>query len=118
MSIAHLGLGVFVFGVTIVSSFGIETDRGFSLGDQINVAGYEYKLNSIESVKGPNYEAIEADISVFDGSELISHLRPQKRTYLVQKSPMTEAAILAKWNKDLFVALGDSLGNDSWSIRN
>ena len=117
MSIAHLGLGVFVFGVTIVSSFGVETDRGFSLGDQISVAGYEYKLNSIENVKGPNYEAIEADISVFDGSELISHLRPQKRTYLVQKSPMTEAAILAKWNKDLFVALGDSLGNDSWSIR-
>ena len=117
MSIAHLGLGVFVFGVTIVSSFGVETDRGFSLGDQISVAGYEYKLNSINSVKGPNYEAIEADISVLNGDDLISHLKPQKRTYLVQKSPMTEAAILAKWNKDLFVALGDSLGNDSWSIR-
>ena len=30
---------------------------------------------------------------------------------------MTEAGILALWNRDLFVALGDQLGNDTWSVR-
>ena len=30
---------------------------------------------------------------------------------------MTEAGILANWNRDLFVALGDQLGNDVWSVR-
>jgi cytochrome c-type biogenesis protein CcmF len=44
-------------------------------------------------------------------------LRPQKRTYLVQQNPMTEAGIDTGWNRDLFVALGDPLGNDAWSVR-
>jgi cytochrome c-type biogenesis protein CcmF len=30
---------------------------------------------------------------------------------------MTEAGIDAGWNRDLFVALGDPLGNDAWSVR-
>ena len=47
MSLAHFGLGVFVFGVTIVSAFNIEADRSISVGDSISVAGYEYKLNAI-----------------------------------------------------------------------
>ena len=117
MSLAHFGLGVFVFGVTIVSAFNIEADRSISVGDYISVAGYEYKLNAINEVDGPNYRAIEAEIDVYQNNEFLAQLKPQKRTYIVQQSPMTEAAILAKWNKDLFIALGDSLGNGAWSIR-
>jgi cytochrome c-type biogenesis protein CcmF len=30
---------------------------------------------------------------------------------------MTEAGIDAGWSRDLFVALGDPLGNDAWSVR-
>ncbi|MEC7860302.1 MAG: heme lyase CcmF/NrfE family subunit [Pseudomonadota bacterium] len=117
MSLAHFGLGVFVFGVTIVSAFNIEADRSISVGDSISVAGYEYKLNAINVVDGPNYRAIEAEIDVYQNNEFLAQLKPQKRTYIIQQSPMTEAAILAKWNKDLFIALGDSLGNGAWSIR-
>ena len=117
MSLAHFGLGVFVFGVTIVSAFNIEADRSISVGDSISVAGYEYKLNAINEVDGPNYRAIEAEIDVYQNNEFLAQLNPQKRTYIIQQSPMTEAAILAKWNKDLFIALGDSLGNGAWSIR-
>ena len=117
MAIAHLGLGLFVLGVTFVSSFGIETDRSFSIGDTLSVAGYDYRLNSIKNAPGPNYQAIEAEIDVYKDNLLYTKLYPQKRTYLVQKSPMTEAAIMASWNKDLFIALGDSLGNGKWSVR-
>jgi cytochrome c-type biogenesis protein CcmF len=117
MAIAHLGLGLFVLGVTFVSSFGIETDRSFSVGDTLSVAGYDYRLKSIKNAPGPNYQAIEAEIDVYKDNLLYTKLYPQKRTYIVQKSPMTEAAIMASWNKDLFIALGDSLGGDKWSVR-
>ena len=30
---------------------------------------------------------------------------------------MTEAGIEVNWNRDLFVALGDQLGNNAWSVR-
>ena len=117
MATAHLGLGFFVLGVTFVSSFGIETDRSFSVGDTLSVAGYDYRLKSIKNAPGPNYQAIEAEIDVYKDNSLYTKLYPQKRTYIVQKSPMTEASIKASWNKDLFIALGDSLGNDKWSVR-
>ena len=68
-------------------------------------------------MKGPNFSAIEAEVEIRKNGEYVATVRPQKRQYLVQQSWMTEAGIYATWNKDLFVALGDQLGNDVWSVR-
>jgi cytochrome c-type biogenesis protein CcmF len=117
MSIAHFGVGIFVLGVSIVSSFSVEADRGLRPGEQVNVAGYDFTLRSLQDVQGPNFRALEGEVEVRRNGEFVSELRPQKRTYLVQQSPMTEAGIDAGWNRDLFVALGDPLGADAWSVR-
>ena len=117
MSIAHFGVGVFVMGVTIVSAFNVEADRSLIVGDKIAVAGYEIELRGLQNVQGPNYRAVEGEVDVRKDGEFVTQLRPQKRTYLVQQSPMTEAGIDAGWNRDLFVALGDPLGNNAWSVR-
>ena len=117
MSIAHLGVGVFTLGVTMVSAFNVETDRALSPGGTIEVAGFEFEMRELRNVKGPNYSAIEASIDIRKDGEFIGNLHPQKRQYLVQQNWMTEAGIFATWNKDLFVALGDQLGNDTWSVR-
>jgi cytochrome c-type biogenesis protein CcmF len=117
MSIAHFGVGIFVLGVAIVSAFSVEADRSLVAGDRVSVAGYEFELRSLQNVQGPNYRAIEGEVDIRKNGEFVSQLRPQKRTYLVQQSPMTEAGIDAGWNRDLFVALGDPLGNNAWSVR-
>jgi cytochrome c-type biogenesis protein CcmF len=117
MSIAHFGVGMFVLGVSVVSSFSIEADRSLRPGEQVNVAGYDFTLRSLQNVQGPNFQALEGEIEVRRNGEFVAELRPQKRTYLVQQSPMTEAGIDAGWNRDLFVALGDPLGADAWSVR-
>jgi cytochrome c-type biogenesis protein CcmF len=117
MSIAHFGVGMFVLGVTVVSAFSVEADRSLRAGDQVSVAGYDFELRSLRNVQGPNYQAIEGEIDVRRNGEFVTQLRPQKRTYLVQQSPMTEAGIDAGWNRDIFVALGEPLGNNSWSVR-
>jgi cytochrome c-type biogenesis protein CcmF len=117
MSIAHLGVGLFVLGVTIVSAFSVEADLRMVPGQSVDVAGYTFELRSLRNVQGPNYQALEGEVDVRKGRAFVAQLRPQKRTYLVQQSPMTEAGIEASWNRDLFVALGDPLGNDSWSVR-
>jgi len=117
MSVAHLGLGLFVIGVTIVSAFSVESDRALSPGESIEVAGYEFEMQGLRNVQGPNFSAIEAEIEIRDDGEYVATLRPQKRQYLVQKSWMTEAGIYPGLDKDLFVALGDQLGNGGWSVR-
>ena len=117
MSVAHFGVGMFVIGVTIVSAFSVEGDRSVRVGDTETVAGFEFQLRGLRNVDGPNYQALEGEVDIYKDGEFIAQLRPQKRTYIVQQSPMTEAGIDAGWNRDLFVALGDPLGNDAWSMR-
>ena len=117
MSIAHLGVGLFVIGVTIVSAFGVESDRAMRQGETLDVAGFEFELREVREVQGPNYTAIEGVVEVRRDGEFVAVVRPQKRQYLVQKNWMTEAGIHPNWNKDLFVALGDQLGDGAWSVR-
>ena len=117
MCVAHLGMGLFVLGVTVVSAFGIESDRAMRVGETLEVGGYEFEMQDLRNVEGPNYSAIEAVVEIRKDGEFVGTVRPQKRQYLVQKSWMTEAGIFATWNKDLFVALGDQLGSGSWSVR-
>ncbi len=117
MSIAHIGVGLFVLGVTMVNTFGIETDRALRPGESIEVGKYQYEMRELRDVQGPNYSAREAVIEIRRNGEFVSVVRPQKRQYLVQKSPMTEAGIDAGLMRDLFVAMGDPIGPDTWSVR-
>ena len=116
-SVAHLGLGFFVLGVTIVSAFGVESDRALSPGESVEVAGYEFAMKELRNVQGPNFSAIEAEVEIRKNGEYVATVRPQKRQYLVQQSPMTEAAIHARLSRDLFVAMGEPLGGEAWSLR-
>ena len=110
-------MGLFVLGATITSAFNIESDRALTPGESIQVGAHEFEMREIRDVQGPNYSAIEAVIEIRKDGEFAAIVRPQKRQYLVQKNWMTEAGIHVDWNKDLFVALGDQLGNGAWSVR-
>jgi len=118
MTVAHLGIAVFVIGITYTSIYSIEKDVRMEVGDKLDMAGYVFEFHGVKVTEGPNYIAKEGALTVtFDGQE-IAKLDPQKREYRVQKMPMTEAAIDAGIFRDLFVAIGEPLGNQgAWSLR-
>jgi cytochrome c-type biogenesis protein CcmF len=117
MSLAHLGFAVSIVGVTLTSIYGLERDVSVSVGDSAELGAYEFRFEGLQEVEGPNYQAMEGTVSIFKNGEKITTLNPQKRIYRVQTSPMTEAGIDAGLFRDLFVALGESLGNNTWSLR-
>ena len=117
MYLAHMGVGVFILGATVTSSYNIETDSRAVPGDRWQVGEYELYFRDIRRIEGVNYEATEGEFEVWEGDQLVTILRPQKRVYRVQTSPMTEAAIDVGWGRDLFIALGDPLGDGAWSLR-
>jgi cytochrome c-type biogenesis protein CcmF len=117
MQLAHLGVGLFVLGVTVTSSFGIETDQRIALGETVTVGEYSIAFNSLGPVEGPNYSAVRGEMEVTRNGRLVTVLYPEKRIYRVQQSPMTEAGIEGGWSRDIFVALGEDLGRDAWSVR-
>jgi len=117
MLLAHLGVAVFVVGVTLVKGYESERDVRMSPGDTVELAGYVFRFDGVRDVNGPNYVAARADIHVSRGGRTVTRMHPEKRTYRVQNQPMTEAAIDPGFTRDLYVSLGDSVGPTSWIVR-
>jgi len=117
MTLAHLGVGVFIVGVTASSIYSVEKDVRFAPGESIEFSGYTFSFDGVVEVPGPNYIAERAHFSVTSKGQPVATLKPEKRHYSSQAKPMTEAAINAGVGRDLYVALGESLGDGSWSAR-
>jgi len=117
MQLAHIGVGLFVIGVTVTSSFSIETDQRIVAGETVTVADYTIRMGNVSQVEGPNYTATRAEIEVTRAGKPVAILHPEKRLYRVQRSPMTEADIDDGWSRHLFIALGDQLSQNAWSVR-
>jgi cytochrome c-type biogenesis protein CcmF len=117
MLVAHSGVAVFIIGVTRVKSYETETDVRRSVGDTTQAGGYMFQLAGLESLRGPNYEATRGDIKVTRNGREVALLHPEKRFYQVQRMPMTEADIDTGITRDLYVSLGEPLGEDAWVVR-
>ncbi|MCK5718722.1 MAG: heme lyase CcmF/NrfE family subunit [Thiomargarita sp.] len=117
MTIAHIGVAVFVVGVVISNTFSIEKDVRMEPNKLLNLAGYQFLFEGTENNKGPNYEAERATVKISKDNVEVIVLYPEKRTYQVQTMPMTEAAIDWGFTRDLYVALGEPLSNGAWSVR-
>ena len=118
MVLGHIGIAVFVVGITLVSIYDTEKDVRMQKGDSVNLGGYEFTFEGVREFRGKNYVASEGIVNITKDGEEVIQLSPQKRVYLVQKSPMTEAGIDAGLTRDLFVALGEKLDTQgAWSMR-
>jgi cytochrome c-type biogenesis protein CcmF len=117
MLLAHFGVGVLIFGVTMVKSWQVETDVRMQPGDVATAAGYSFRLDSVAEYAGPNYAGLRAVVRVERDGREVAALHPEKRVYRAQGMPMTEAAIDSGWTRDLYVALGESLGDGVWAMR-
>ena len=117
MVLGHLGLGVFVLGVFMVESIGVEKDLVMRAGDETQVRDHRFVFEGVEHREGPNYSADRGTIRIFDGEAPIATLHPEKRGYASGGQIMTEAAIDPGFTRDLYVALGEPLGGDAWAVR-
>jgi cytochrome c-type biogenesis protein CcmF len=118
MSIAHIGVAVFIVGITLTSIYSEEKDVRMAPGEQFVLGGYSFEFKGAISTPGPNYNAQKGFLTVSKDNQIVATMYPEKRVYRVQKSPMTEAAIDAGITRDLFIALGEPRGTDgAWSLR-
>jgi cytochrome c-type biogenesis protein CcmF len=117
MVLAHIGVAVFVVGVTLVKGYGSEVDLKMKPGDAAKLAGYDFRMESVGDVKGPNYVAAQARISVTRNARPVTTLYPERRVYTVQNQVMTEAAIDPGLTRDLYASLGDPLEGGTWLVK-
>ena len=117
MTLAHIGLGMFVVGITFVQSNTIERDVALKPGESVQLSHYRFRYDGVESIEGPNYEGVRGMVTVTRDGKPVTVLRPEKRRFWVQGSVQTTAAIAPGLSRDLLVALGDDVGAGAYSLR-
>ncbi|QWD84959.1 heme lyase CcmF/NrfE family subunit [Polynucleobacter asymbioticus] len=117
MQVAHLGIAVFVIGVTMVGAYQEEKDVRMLAGESVSVGGYEIQLQSVDPVPGPNYKAMQGTFLLTRNGKLEATMYPEKRSYFSSTMPMTEAAIDVGLTRDIYVSLGEELDDKAWAVR-
>lgn len=116
MIIAHTGVAVSVIGVAVSTGYGIQDDVKMSPGDSAVLAGYTIGFKSQSSLKGANYHGTQARFEISNGGH-VKIIYPEKRIYNIGKMAMTDSAIDVNPFRDIYVALGEPLGNSAWAVR-
>ncbi len=118
MTLGHLGIAVFVTGVTMVSVYEHEQDLRMAPGDTYELGGFTFAFAGVERKPVDNYVSSYGTFTVSRGDRTIGVLHPEKRRYPSQEQLMTEAGIRPGLLRDLYVSLGDPLDDSgAWSVR-
>jgi len=117
MQLAHIGVAVFIVGVTLVTGYQSEQDVRMDVGDTVNAGGYSFRFNGITNIAGPNYQAARAEIEVSRNGNVINKMYPEKRSYTASGNVMTETAIDTGLFRDLYISLGEPVSGGAWSVR-
>ncbi|HLI64866.1 MAG TPA: heme lyase CcmF/NrfE family subunit [Caulobacteraceae bacterium] len=120
MSLAHIGLGVFILGAALETSGRIEAAQVLGLGGHMNVAGYDLRLDKVAAVQGPNYTAERADLTVTRGGSPVCAAAPERRFYPANQQTTSRVTICVQGPSDLYLVVGEPRaagGPSSWLIR-
>ena len=117
MLLAHGGVAVFLAGALLVEALNVQREVALAPGQSLVVGTYEVRFEGVDHQQGPNYVADRGHLRVFQHDRQLALLHPEKRLYASGGQVMTEAGIHARLNGDVYVALGESLGNNAWAVR-
>ncbi len=117
MHLAHIGVAVFIAGVTVVTSYQTEKDVKMNIGDTVSVGGYEFRLSNLAQYQGPNYQAVRADMEVSRNGSPVGVMHPEKRAFTASGNATSETAIDRSIWRDLYLSLGDAVPGGGWTVR-
>jgi cytochrome c-type biogenesis protein CcmF len=75
MVMAHIGVAVFVFGVTMVSGFEEEKDLRMQAGNTSTLAGYEIRFDGVKQTQGSNYTAAQGQITISKNGQVVNVIK-------------------------------------------
>ena len=117
MTLAHFGIAVFLVGALLVEALNVQRELALKAGQTVEVGRYGFRFEGVDEVRGPNYLSDRGHVQVLRNDRPLTLLHPEKRAYASGGQVMTEAGIRPGLFGDVYVALGDRLGDDAWAVR-
>ena len=118
MVIAHFGLAVSITGMAAESGFSSETLAAMTPGETRSIAGWKVKLRDVTPVVGENWVAIQGDMLAMRRGEGVE-MAPQSRQFFAPEQQTNEAALLTRWDGQLYAVIAQPSGGDDkrWQVR-
>ncbi|WP_127111822.1 heme lyase CcmF/NrfE family subunit [Shimia sediminis] len=116
-AVAHAGFGVTIFGIAGLTAWEMEDIRVAYKGEPYTVGAFEFTLQDVRAVQGPNYMSTMADVTVHRNGKFVALVHPEKRVYPVSSMPTTEAAIDYRFLRDVYVVVGDPQSDGGFTMR-
>jgi cytochrome c-type biogenesis protein CcmF len=107
MTLAHLGLGVFVLGACFETAWREEAAQTLPLGGVLDVGGYHLVLDQVRAVDGPNYDAERGTIRVTRRGAPVCTAQPERRFYPAGGQTTSEVALCYRGLSHLYIVLGE-----------
>ena len=121
MVIAHMGLGVALFGMACDSAFSVEKLVAAHIGETTMVGPWAVTLADVSPVAGQNWTAMEGTLKVRYAGGAEQRLMPQSRTFWAPMQTTSVSALLTRWNGQLYTVLGEETAADNgpgrWQLR-
>ncbi|MBT7814764.1 MAG: heme lyase CcmF/NrfE family subunit [Gammaproteobacteria bacterium] len=116
-SLAHIGIGVLIIGVTVSTYYSSQKEIIMVKGSEILIKDTKIKFVDVEGKLSSNYTSQMGIFDAYKNDKYVISFFPEKRTYNIQKNVMTEAAIDSRLMSDIYIALGENIADDSWVVR-
>ncbi len=115
--LGHFGLGVLVVGAVSASIWNVERLTVVKPGDAVEIAGYQAIFKGVSTEQGPNYSELVGRFEIASGGETLTEVVASKRRYDAPPQTTSEAGIYPTILGDVYVVLGDPVGEGSYSTR-
>jgi cytochrome c-type biogenesis protein CcmF len=106
-----------MFGMAAESAFTRESLTAMRIGDTRTVGPYSVTLKNVSEVPGPNWSALDAEMTVVRGSATPITMHPQSRTFTDPPMETSESAIKTSWNGQLYLVVAAQTEADVWPVR-
>jgi cytochrome c-type biogenesis protein CcmF len=117
-TLAHVGFAVMVFGIAISSLYGVEKDVRLVPGERFDLKQYQLVFHGVERDAGQNFLTTRGRLDLLKNDQLVQSLSPEKRLYIGHAMPMSEVALQVSLTHDVYVAMGEPIGEQgAWSFR-
>ena len=123
MTLAHLGLGVFILGAVVETSFKAEAARALTLGQSVPAGPWTVTLDDVRVVEGPNYLAEQGRLTVasVDGKAVERVVTAERRFFPAGGQTTTEVGLDFRGLDDVYVVMGERAradnGEQAWTVR-
>ncbi len=117
MTLAHTGIAVVLAGALLVEALNVQRELAVKPGQTVDVGRWGFHFQGVDETQGPNYLSDRGHVQVLRNGTPVTLLHPEKRAYASGGQVMTEAGIKPGVLGDVYVAIGEPLGDGAWSLR-